>query len=168
MAATIQIHEMSGLTTGTDKTSSTVRFKDADNATVDTNNPLVVPTSGYTYSYTKQLRAYMQAAPSSSVSSLEWYSDGSNGFGTDIKVFVKNAGTNWVANIKTLATSATDLFSYTSGTPLSGTSTDSGPFTPSDISSYIGDLIMLQMEVGTSATNGVKASETLTLSYNEV
>ena len=46
MPATIQIHEMSALDSGTDKTSGTVRFKDADNATVDANNPLVIPDAG--------------------------------------------------------------------------------------------------------------------------
>jgi len=43
MAATIQLHEMSALDAGGDKTSGIVRFKDADNAVVDLNNPLVDP-----------------------------------------------------------------------------------------------------------------------------
>ena len=56
MAATMEIHEMSGADTGTDKTSGTIRFKDADNATVDTNNPLVVPAADTIYSYTKSIK----------------------------------------------------------------------------------------------------------------
>jgi len=168
MSATIQIHELSGLTTGTDKTSGTVRFKNADNATVDTANPLVVPAAGTDFSYTKTLRAYMEAAPVSSISNLQWYSDGTNGFGTDINVNAKNAGLNWIANYQTEATSMTTLFNYTSGTPLDGDLVDAGPFTPTDDDTYIGDLIILQMTVGTSATNGVKPAETLTMSFDEV
>ena len=45
MAATMEIHEMSGADAGTDKTSGTIRFKDADDAIVDTSNPLVVPAT---------------------------------------------------------------------------------------------------------------------------
>jgi len=168
MASTIQIHEMSGLTTGTDKTSGTVRFKLADNATVDTSNPLVVPAAGSDYSYTKQLRAYMEAPPSSSVSNLKWYSDGFNSFGTGITVNALNKGTTWVANYETEATGGADLFSYASGTPLDGDTTDAGPFTLSDDDSYIGDLILLQMIVASTATNGVKSAETLTFSFDEV
>ena len=78
MAATILIEEMSALATGVDKTNGTVRFKAADNNTVDGNNPLVVPASGSIYSYTKKVRAYMSVAPSVNVQNLRWYSDGSN------------------------------------------------------------------------------------------
>jgi len=81
MAATIQIHEMSALDSGTDKTSGTVRFKDADNSTVDSSNPLVVPAADSIYSYTKKLRPYMEAPPNTNISNLRWYSDGGNGFG---------------------------------------------------------------------------------------
>ena len=171
MASTIQLHEMSALTTGTDKTSGTVRFKAADNATVDTSNPLVVPSEGTTYSYTKQLRAYMEAAPASSVSNLQWYSDGANGFGTGITVNVINRGTTFATQIATeppYSASMATLFNYTSGTPLDGDATDAGPFTPSDDDSYIGDLILLQMAISTNATNGIKSAESLTLSYDEV
>ena len=168
MSSTIQVHEMSGLTTGTDKTSGTVRFKNADNATVDTANPLVIPAAGSDFSYTKTLRAYMEAAPVSSVSNLQWYSDGVNGFGTGITVNVKNAGVNWVANYQTEATETADLFSYTSGMPLDGDVADAGPYTPSDDDSYIGDLIVAQMACASTATNGIKPAESLTLAFDEV
>ena len=168
MSATIQIHELSGLTTGTDKTSGTVRFKNADNATVDTANPLVVPAAGTDFSYTKTLRAYMEAAPVSSISNLQWYSDGTTGFGTGITVNAKNAGVNWVANYQTEATETADLFSYTSATPLDGDAADAGPYTPTDDDSYIGDLIVLQMAVSSLATNGIKPAEVLTLAFDEV
>jgi len=168
MSANIELHEMTALAAGSDKTSGTVRFKNADNSTVDTADPLVVPAAGVDYSYTKQLRAYMEAPPVSSVSNLQWYTDGANGFGTGISVNAKNAGITWAANVQTLLAGTADLFSYTSGSPLDGDGTDTGPFLPGDDDSYIGDLIVLQMAVSSLATNGIKPAESLTLSFDEV
>ena len=168
MAATIQIHEMSALTIGTDKTSGTVRFKDADNATVDANNPLSVPAAGSIYSYTKQLRVKMTDPPDTSVSNLRWYTDGSNTFGTGIGVTVLNRGTDWIANYKTQMATSTDLFGYTAGTAIDGDATDAGPFVPADDDSYIGDLIQLQMSVASTAPHRTLVAETLTLAYDEI
>lgn len=57
MAATVQILEKNGAgPTTTDKTSGTIRFKNADNATVDTGNPMVKPGAGTDYSFEKWLR----------------------------------------------------------------------------------------------------------------
>jgi hypothetical protein len=61
MTAIIQIHEMSAIDSGVDKTNGTVRFKKADNPAVDTNDPIPIPSAGNEYSYTKTLRAYMGA-----------------------------------------------------------------------------------------------------------
>lgn len=166
MVATIQIHEMSSLESGTDKTSGTVRFKDADNATVDSSNPLEIPAAGTIYSYTKKLRAYMAAPPDTQVSNLRWYTDGNNGFGTGISVTVKNIGTTWGANYKTAMSGGADLFGYTSASPLDGDGTDTGPFVPAADDSYIGDLIELQMAVASTAAPGTLTAETLTLSYD--
>jgi len=168
VAATIQIHEMSALAAGDDKTSGTVRFKDADNATVDLNNPLVIPAADSIYSYTKQLRAYMEAPPDTQVGNLRWYTDGANGFGTGISVNAKNVGETYDANYKTEMSGGSDLFGYTSGSPLDGDTTDAGPFVPGDDDSYIGDLIMLQMIVASTASSGTLSAETLTLAYDEI
>ena len=47
MAATVQIVEKNGAgATQTDKTSGNIRFKNADNSTVDTSNPMVKPGAG--------------------------------------------------------------------------------------------------------------------------
>jgi len=168
MAATIQIHEMSALATGGDKTSGTVRFKAADDANVDANNPLQVPGAGTDYSYTKKLRPYMEAPPDTQVSNLRWYSDGANGFGTGIGVDAKNIGTTWAANYDSAMSGGSDLFGYDAGSPLDGDGTDTGPFVPADDNSYIGDLIELQMSVASTASNGSLSAETLTLAYDEI
>lgn len=168
MAATIQIHEMSGADTGADKTSGTLRFKDADNNTVDTNNPLVIPAADTIYSYTKKVRAYMEAPPNTNVSNLRWYTDGANGLGTGVTMTAKNLGTTWGSNYKTAMSGGADLFGYTSGSPLDGDGTDAGPFVPADDNTYIGDLIELQMAVASTAANGATPTETLTLAYDEI
>ncbi len=170
MAAVIQIHEMSALASGADKTDGTVRFKDADNATVDANNPLVIPSEGSIYSYTKKLRAYMNTAPDTKVENLRWYSDGVNGWGSYVDVNVLNIGTSWVANSKTPISGGASMFGYTSDSPapLDGDVTDVGPFLPAKEGSYIGDLIEMQMVVQAGASPGTLASETWTLAYDEV
>ena len=168
MAATIQIHEMSALATGIDKTAGTVRFKDADDATVDSNNPLVIPAAGSIYSYTKKLRAKMTVAPNTQVDNFRWYSDGSSGWGSYITCTVKNLGNTWGANYKTAMSGGADFFAKTSGSPLDGDGTNTGPFLPAANGTYIGDLIELQMAVTYQATQGTLATESVTLAYDEI
>ena len=88
MAATVTILEFHGTTatpTTTNKTSGTVRFKNADNATVDLNNPMVVPTAGTDYSFEKKLRLNA-AGTFTQISNLAAYTDGANGLGTGVDV----------------------------------------------------------------------------------
>lgn len=172
MAATIQIHEMtSNATTGIDKTSSTIRFKTVPSTTstaVDANNPLLVPAEGTNYSYVKKVRAKMTGSPNTQISNLRWYSDGGNGFGTGIGVSAKNIGVTFGSHYQTAMSGGSDLFGYTSVSPLSGVVTDTGPFTSSNNNSYIGDLIELQMSVASTASNGALSSENLTMAYDEI
>lgn len=167
MAATVEIHEMTALTTGIDKSGGTVRFKDANDQDVDANDPLQVPSEGTNYSYTKKLRAYMEDAPEVQVNNLRWYTDG-GGFGTDIGVTVKNLGNTWSANYKTQQSGGSDFFGYTEASPLDGDATNAGPFDPDDLESYIGDLIELQMSVGSGAAHGALDPETITLAFDEI
>lgn len=168
MAATIQIHELTtDADTGVDKTSGTVRFKNANNTTVDTADPMVVPPSGTDHSYVKKLRAYMEAPPDTNITDLAWYTDGSSGFGTGVTCTAKNLGTTFGTQNET-DHSGTDVFTYTSGSPLNGDGTDTGPFVPGDDNTYIGDIIELQLHVASTATNGALTAETLTLSWSEI
>jgi hypothetical protein len=172
MAATIQIHEMTtDANTGVDKTSGTVRFKSVPSTTstaVDANNPLVVPGAGTIYSYVKKLSAKMTVAPNTNISNMRWYSDGSSGFGTGIGCTVKNIGATFGTFYNTLMAGGTNLFTYTSGSPLTGNVTDTGPFVPADNNTYIGDLIELQISVASTAVNGALPAETLTLAWDEI
>jgi hypothetical protein len=181
MAATVVINEWNGNSTKTDKTSSTVRFKSADNATVDTNNPLSIPAAGQTYSYEKWLRlAITGTGPSQRINNLKFYTDGSNGYDSG-SGFVKLWGETQAsgafrssaapdtANSIPLAGSGsktmTNSFSYTSGGALS---LSSAAETFSGTGVDIGGFVVLVMEVEPSATQGTLTAETGTFSYDEI
>lgn len=163
MAATVQIHEMTALAAGTDKTSGTVRFKTADDQTVDTNARMQVPDAGTNYSYTKQLRFYFSTGPSVDITNLRAYSDGSNTFGNGVGVQYTLPGNTWGANINTNI-SGTDLFTKTSGSPIDMDATNTGPHTSTG---YKGDLLRLQLTVASTASPGTLTAEQLTFAYDE-
>lgn len=165
MVATVLIGEKNGAGgTFTDKTSGTIRFKNADNATVDTANPMVVPTSGTDYSYEKWLRLKIGATgPDTSISNLKFYTDGSNSFGTGVSLFAKAVSAFATPAEPTATTGFTNAFTYTSGAPLS---LGAGPY--STINTEIGDHCVLLMTVADTASPGTTPSETLTFSYDEI
>lgn len=164
-----------------------MRFKTADDATIDLNNPIPIPAAGTKYSYWKQIYLYCTAAPATQVDNIKFYSDGSN-FGTGITVKVGDetpvktnassagyevatgtpgdTGDEMVANHAGL-TGSTELFAnYTSGSPKSVTINESG-----NIINAIGETsnyIILQMEVINTASPGTLSSETLTWRYDEI
>jgi len=169
MAATIEIHEMSALATGVDKTSSTVRFKAADNATVDTNDPIQVPAAGSTYSYSKTLRAYMEAPPDTNVSNIRAYTDGTNNFGAGVTLTARNLGVSWAANVNTEVIDTVNPFSYDAeDNAIDLSVTDTGPWVPADDDTYIGDLLRLQMVVASTASHGATPTESLTFAWDEI
>ena len=158
-----------------------IRFKQADNATIDTNNPIPIPAAGSEYSRWKQLYLYCDTAPSTQVDNIKFYTDGT-GFGTGITMNVgdqfpvKNSGSNAGYDVSdadeimtnhTDITSMTDAFTYTSGAPLSGpTISEAGA-----IIDGIGETtnyLVLNMAVGSTASPGDLANETLTLQYDEI
>lgn len=162
MAADVQIHEMTGASAGVNKTSSTVRFKSADETSVDTNNRLQIPSSGTSYSYTKTLRFYFATAPSVDIQNLRAYSDGANSFGTGIGVQYTTSG-SWAANVNT-DIAGTDLFTKTSASPIDMDTINPGPHTGTG---YKGDFLRLQMTVASTASPGTLTAETLTFAYDE-
>ena len=175
MAATVLIEEWTGTTATpaqTDKTSGTVRFKNAANATVDNNNRLVVPTSLREYSFEKWLRLTVTVAPDVDIDNLRAYPDAGNSFGTGIKVWyaVDGAFTTPAEPANTNdppqhdATPMTDLWAASSGTPIDMDAINTGPFTGTG---DIGDFLVLVMEVETNAANGALTAETLTFAFDE-
>ena len=165
MAGAIKIYEMSATLAGTDKTSSTVRFKLADNATVDSNNPITIPTDNYIRgSYHKQLRLYCATAPDTQIDNLRAYTDGANGFGTGILVNASNVGVTWSSNATSIL-ATNDFFAYTSGAPMDMDNTDSAALTATG---FGGDVIKLQMTVASTASSGTLSAETVTFAYDEI
>lgn len=162
MAATVQIHEMTGTSTGVDKTAATVRFKSADNTNADTSDRIKIPTSGTIYSYTKTIRFYVSVAPVTNLTNLRCYSDGSNGFGTGYGVQYTTSG-SWATNVNTNI-SGTNLFTKTSASPIDMDVTNTGPHTGTG---YKGDFLRLQLTIEYTALPGLLASEALTFAYDE-
>ena len=62
-----------------------LKFKTADDATIDNNNPISVPDAGTNYSYWKQIYLKCTVAPSTQIDNVKWYTDG-GGFGTGITI----------------------------------------------------------------------------------
>lgn len=172
MAATILIREKNGGgETATDKTSGTIRFKNADNATVDLNNPMVVPPSGFDWSYQKYVRLHWSVQGGAvQISNLRAYMDGSVSFGTGVDVFGMPLGSYSTPAEETGATGLTNMSTYTSGAPLDMDGNNTGPFTPDSpfAAADIGDYLMMAMRVGPTASNGITPSESLTFAYDEI
>ena len=167
MTAVMKIYELSASRAGTDKTGSTIRFKLADNANVDTNNPLTIPSSGSykTKSYSKHIRLYCATAPDTQIDNLRFYSDGTNNLCASVDVYASNIGIRFDGNATGAAVTANDLFSYTSGSPMDVDAIHTSAVTATG---FCGDIIKMQMLVASDATSGAKPSETIMFAYDEI
>lgn len=176
MAATVLIREWNGTTgspTQTDKTSGTIRYRASNSATVDANNPLVKPSAGNFRSFEKWMQLRIGGTgPTGSITNPQWYTDGSNSYGTGISAFIRttNVASGSFVTPVTPANDAsgTDQFTFvtgsrknmdaaTAGAPYSGTNVD------------IADFAVLWMTLAStvSAPQNPTSSETLTWSYDE-
>lgn len=172
MAATVSIMELNGAgATETAKESGTIRYKRADNATVDTSDPLPIPSSARTYSYEKWHRFKITGGTYTEVSNIRWYTDGSNGYVSGVKLwYATDATFSTPADPSTAndppqhdAVAMTDAFTATSGSPLT---LGAGPYTSNGLA---GDNLVTVMEVETTAAaSGSTNSETLTWAYDEI
>ncbi len=163
MAATVQILEKNGAgPTTTDKTSGSIRFKNADNATVDLNNPMVKPTSGTDYSFEKWLRFNVSGGSYSQITNIKAYMDGANGLGTGVLLWAK-AVTSYATPAEATATTGyTNAFSYTSGSPLT---LGAGPYTSTGEKA---DHLVMMLAIDNTCSGGVTPSETLTFAWDEI
>jgi len=180
MAANVIINEFNGAPPGgkTDKTSGTIRVKNADDAAVDLNDPLVVPASGQEYSFEKWLRLEIAGGAFTQVSNLRAYSDGTNSFGTGVKLWYaaymqpvvpsEAADPPQSAAAGSPVENMADFFAATQGSPIDLDGINAGPFTDGSPSEEIGDFLVLVMEVEPAASNGILAAETLTFAYDEI
>ena len=158
-----------------------LRFKYADNNTIDTADPIPIPPSGTTRSRWKHIYLKVSVAPDTQINNMKVYSDGT-GFGTGITVL---SGDETPAN--TLAgdtgydpsdvadevltnhdviTATTNFFTYTSGSPKTISISEAGNILNAiNEESYY---LVLQMEVINTASPGDLANETITYEYDEI
>lgn len=163
-----------------------MRFKTADDATIDANNPIPVPTTGTNYSYWKQIYLYCGTAPAVKVDNVRLYSDES-GFGTGISLMVGDefptktnaldtgyevatgtpgdTGDEMVAAHAGL-TGSTDMFTFTSAVPLSVSISEAGNLI--DAIGETTNYVVMQMEVISTASPNNLTDETLTFQYDQV
>lgn len=162
MPATMIINEKNGAgETATDKTAGTVRFKNADNAAVDLNDPMVIPGAGSDWSFEKWLRLNVSGT-FTQVENLRFYTDGTSGFGTGVNAWVKAEAAYATPAALASAAGYLDAFSYTSGSPLT---LGAGPFTSvGDIGSYV----VLGLEVQSTAAQGTLTPETISFAFDEI
>jgi hypothetical protein len=161
MAATVTIVEKNGAGgTPTNKTADIIRFKNGDDAAVNTGDPMVKPGAGSDYSYEKWLRANV-AGTYTEITNIKAYMDGANGW-TGVNLWAK-AEAAFVQPAHATATAGyTNAFSYTSGSPLD---LGAGPFTGTGEK---GSHLVMMLEVTSAASGGVLAGETLTLAWDEI
>ena len=176
MAATIKINRLTSTgPTTTDITSINTRANAEDaHSTAGTTNSILVPAAGTNYSYWVVTRLECTAITAGTVDNIKWYTDGANNFGTGVTCkcntatgYVQATGTPGTTgtqlttgNYATLAGAPSDVFAYTSGSPLSvtGSATTAVQF---------GDRVVYQIEVGTTAASGATAQETFTWKYDD-
>ncbi len=162
-----------------------LRFKQADNATIDSVNPVPIPAAGTNYSYWKQIYLKCSVAPATQVNNVRFYTDGT-GFGTGITLNVglqfpvHNSGATTGydvadvagdmitdANKHTDLTTKANAFGYTSGATLTGpTISEAGSLI--NLANETTNYLVLQIAVGTTAGSGDKTDETLTFIYDEI
>ena len=163
MVATVLIREKNGVgETATDKTSGTIRFKNADNATVDTTNPMVVPGAGTDYSFIKYVRVKLDAPASDKISTVVAYTDGAKAWSAGVSLSWKTTTTYATPAEETSIASYTSAFTYTSGSPLT---LGAGPYSATG---DVGNYLMMCLTVDSTAQPGVLASETMTIAYDEI
>ena len=163
MPATVELIEKNGAGgTGTNKTSGTIRFKQADNATVDLLNPIPVPPSGTAYSFNKMLRLNVTGGSYSQITNIRAYSDGTNNLGTGIGVFARATASYAQPTQASATTGYTDLFSFTEGSPLS---LGAGPFTSTGEK---GDHLDMLATVASTATGGLKTGDSVNVRWDEI
>jgi hypothetical protein len=179
MAATVTIRRWTGASgspTKTNITSGSVRFCTADNINPGTSYPIPIPAAGTKYSYWVVTRLSADTTPAAIINNIKWYTDGA-GYGTGVACKVQTAtaytqatGTEGdsgsilnTTNYPTLAGATVDAFTETSASPLAVAGSISNPSTGD-----FGDFVVLQLEVDSTASQGILTAETFSWRYDEI
>jgi hypothetical protein len=170
VAATVDLYERFNGAPGTVKTSTSIRFKHAANATVDAVNPMVKPAAGSNRSYHKYLRLRIgSTGPTGEITNPQLYTDGSNNYGTGILLWIltTNGAYSTPAADAPNDASCSDIFTYTSGSRKDMDTANPGPFTGTNVD--IADYARLHMAVDStaSAPQNPTSSEIITYTWDE-
>ena len=165
----------------------TLKFKNADNSTIDSNDKPTIPGAGSIYSYWKSIYLKCDAnADAHTINNVKIYSDGTNsmddGGGADsidvnvgLQFPTKNSGSNagyevannaneMVAEHGGITTNAS-IFGYTSGAGLSVSISEAGNVI--NAANETTNYVILQCEIKSDASAGATTTETGTWSYDE-
>jgi hypothetical protein len=163
MPASVQIVEKNGAGgTATDKTGGTVRFKNADNAAVDLNDPLVRPGAGSDWSFEKWLRLNVAGGSYSQITNIRAYCDGASGFGAGVNLWWRAAAAYAQPVEPTSPAGFADGFGYSAASPLV---LGAGPFSGAGEK---GDHLVMALEVQAAAAGGMLPAESVTLAWDEI
>ena len=160
-----------------------IRFKDADNATIDTVNPLTIPAAGTFRSRWKSLYIEATAGAGFTIDNVRFFTDRTNSYGTGVDVDigtehpVKNSGANTGYDVSDVSdevltnhadiTAVTDVFALTAGAPRTVTISEAGSVINATGESC--NYVLLQMKVADTASPGeLPVDETFTFRYDEV
>lgn len=184
MSATVQIHRLTGSGAGSENNITSINTRanaEDSHSTAGTTNPIQIPAASSNYSYWVSTRLKCTVTPSGTINNLRWYTDGANNFGTGVTCIGAKASTGTNAGYRQATGSAGvtgtelttgnhtgldatpgDVFSYTSGSPLSLTGSISNPST-----GQFGDFFVYQIVVGTTAGPGATAQESFSWKFDE-
>ena len=189
MVATVAVFVDTGAgPTGTDTSSlgpPNIRFKTADDAVIDANNPIPIPTSGTNRSFWKHIFLKVTGGTFTQIDNVKFFTDGT-GFGTGITVFVgdetptKNSGstagydqatgtvgtTGNELTTHAIITAKTNAFTFTSGSPKTITISEAGAII--NATNETTNYLVAQMDVASTASPGDLADETWTFQYDEI
>lgn len=177
MAATTVIYRRTGASgspVDTAITSATTRLSLSDSATPGNTAPILIPSTGSSYSYWMVVYLSCTTAPAGTIDTVKWYSSGTNPYPTGVTyqigtapTYVQATGTVTSGN-QLIAANYTGLvtpvsaFTYTSVSALPIAGSISNPAT-----GKISDYIPQQSTVATGTTSGVTSTSTFTMTYNE-
>lgn len=174
MAAVVHIERLTGgPASASDVTSINTRLNAEDtHTTAGTSNPVSIPASGTKYSYWASTRVNVISGLGGTLNNLRWFTSGS--LGTGVGIIAQDAGgyiqATGVAgdsgdqltttSYSTLTGAPVNALTFTSGSPKSvpGSTATTGP---------VGNLMVYQFTVGSTAAPGVTSSITITWRYDE-
>ena len=164
-----------------------LRFKTADDSTIDSINPIPIPTGAENSSFWKQIYLEVTATGGfSQIDNVQFYTDGTN-FGTGILMNVGNElpthnlgsqagyevatgtiGTNGDDLVASHAgiTAVTDAFTFVSACTKTVSISEAGAII--NVINESTDYLAFQMEVSNTASPGDLADETWTYQYDEI